>query len=169
MLELDSPRWYELSHAYGQANDIPSALEALKSLPESAGESEPWFGIWSALAHQGDVYDASYAAVPHVVAALQQDPVQAGFDFFQFPAWVEICRVRSGPPIPDDLTGPYFEALAKLPSLAALAANGPMTKDKLICCLAATAAAKNESGIAEVIMELTPEVAASFNEWLQEQ
>ena len=169
MLALDSPRWHELSHAYGTAVDMPRALAALKSLPESAGNAEPWFGIWSALAHQGDVYDASYAAVPHVVAALQLDPAKACFDFFHFPAWVEICRVRGGPPVPDDLAGPYFEALRRLPSLAALAAEGPMSTDKLICCLAATAVAKDQPGIAEVIFELTPEVAASFNEWLQEQ
>jgi hypothetical protein len=58
-------------------------------------DADPWEAIWSALAHQGDVYSASFAAVPHVVAALEQDPAQAGSSYFQFPAWVEICRVKN--------------------------------------------------------------------------
>jgi hypothetical protein len=58
MLSLDSPRWADLTHAYGVASDIPELLRQLHSLPDSSGESEPWFNLWSALAHQGDVYPA---------------------------------------------------------------------------------------------------------------
>jgi hypothetical protein len=94
VLSLQSARWSELQHAYGRAADIPSLLEHLRELPKSEGEAEPWFTLWSALAHQGDVYSASFAAVPHVVAALATDPARADASFFQFPAWVEICRAK---------------------------------------------------------------------------
>ena len=56
MLKLDSPRWSELDHAYGKAADIPSLLRQLNDVPTSEGRQEPWFTLWSALAHQGDVY-----------------------------------------------------------------------------------------------------------------
>jgi hypothetical protein len=55
MLSLDSPRWNELQHAYGIASDTPSLLRQLLSLPDSVGEREPWYTLWSSLAHQGDV------------------------------------------------------------------------------------------------------------------
>ena len=61
MLPLDSPRWSRLTHAYGSASDVPHWLTQLSSLPTSEGQNEPWYSIWSALAHQGDVYEASYA------------------------------------------------------------------------------------------------------------
>jgi hypothetical protein len=100
VLSLDSDRWAELQHAYGSAADIPALLVELRRLPGSGGEAEPWFTIWSALAHQGDVYSASFAAVPHVIAALAIDPPNADSAYFQFPAWVEICRVRNSAAVP---------------------------------------------------------------------
>jgi hypothetical protein len=51
--------------------------------------------------HQGDVYPASFAAVPHVVSALASAPTRAGFDYFLFPACVEVARVKS--PYPPNL------------------------------------------------------------------
>src|SRR4051812_18724264 len=123
MLSLASPRWSQLKHAYGSAADIPPLLRALESLPASDGEKEPWFTLWSALAHQGDVYPASFAAVPHVVRALSTDPERADSTFFHFPAWVEVCRHRKNVAIPQDLSDAYFKALAQLPALVAAAAS----------------------------------------------
>ncbi len=54
MLSLDSPRWSELKHAYGDASDIPDLLRQLDDLLSSDDDSEPWFSIWSSLAHQSD-------------------------------------------------------------------------------------------------------------------
>jgi hypothetical protein len=75
MLDLHSARWHDLEHAYGSAGDIP---DLLRQLPTAAvrspdGEREPWFTLWSALCHQGDVYPASFAAFPHIIAAAQLD------------------------------------------------------------------------------------------------
>ena len=55
MLSLESPEWANLHHAYGPASDIPRLLRQLDTLPLASGNAEPWFSIWSALAHQGDV------------------------------------------------------------------------------------------------------------------
>jgi hypothetical protein len=167
MLSLESPRWRELQHAYGSAADIPPLLRALESLPPSAGREEPWFTLWSALAHQGDVYSASFAAVPHVIRALSIAPLRAHFSFFQFPAWVEICRRRKQVPIPSDLDEPYFAALAQLPSLVAAAGPKEWDENFLACALTAIAAAKGFPAMAEAVQELTPLVAAEFLEWFR--
>jgi len=62
MLDLDSLRWSELRQAYGSAEDVP---ELLTSLDDDDAALDDLIG---ALCHQGSVYSASYAAVPHLVA-----------------------------------------------------------------------------------------------------
>lgn len=164
-LALDSPRWSELEHAYGRASDIPDLLRQLVSLPSSADNQEPWFSLWSALAHQNDVYSASFAAVPHVVKALTTSPSTADFTYFQFPAVVEAWRQQNDVAIPDDLRADYFAALAALPSLVAQAAEREWDEGFLVCALSAVAAAKGFGNVAEAVLEMTPEVADEFMEW----
>lgn len=166
MLSLDSPRWIELNHAYGSARNIPALLQALQQLPVSEGQLEPWFTLWSALAHQGDVYSASFAAVPHVVAALASAPTRASNVYFHFPAWIEICRVARKAHVPEDLRSAYFEALGKLPALAASASVRSWDDDFLRSALAAIAAAKGNAALAEAILELSEDVVPDFMDWL---
>ena len=170
MLNLDSARWRELAHAYGSAADIPPLLAQLRGLPKSEGQSEPWFSLWSSLAHQGDVYSASFAAVPHVVAALALGPAEADESFFQFPAWVEICREKRRVPIPHDLDASYFGSLARLPQLVSVAACNPWDAGRLACVLSAIAASKGHHAVAEAVLELSSaEVANRFLKWFSEE
>lgn len=166
MLSLDSPRWSELEHAYGSASDTPELLRRLDSLPPSRGQDEPWVSIWSSLAHQGDVYSASFAAVPHIVRLLSTDPCKADSAYFEFPAWVEICRQKNSVPIPADLKPAYFDALHKLPSLAAAAADREWNARFLSAVLSAIAAAKGFGSVAEAVLEIDPKSADEFIQWL---
>ncbi|MGF0669202.1 hypothetical protein ACQRWG_15410 [Stenotrophomonas maltophilia] len=66
LIALDDPRWAELQHAYGAADDIPELLANL-SIPkgersEDDSIEDTWEELWSSLCHQGDVYSASFAA-----------------------------------------------------------------------------------------------------------
>jgi hypothetical protein len=145
-------------------------LRDLESVPNAEDwREEPWFSIWSALVHQGDVYSASFAAVPHVVRVLASAPGRAGSDYFHFPAWVEICRQRTGEPIPDDLRDSYTSALAQLPHLAAAAADRLWDEAMLQSVLGAIAVTKGPVDVAEAVSELTSEVARDFLEWLAER
>ena len=166
MLSLNSSRWAALEHAYGAASDIPELLQQLSTLPNAEGENEPWFSLWSALAHQGEVYSATFAAVPHIVSALSSSPASAASTYFQFPAWVEICRVKNNVAVPQDLAAAYFGALSQLPALVAAAAPRTWDTEFLVCALSAIAAAKNQTAVAEAVLELSPEVAGEFMEWL---
>jgi hypothetical protein len=169
MISLDSPRWAELKHAYGSASDIPELLRQLDTFPSSNGNAEPWYSIWSALAHQGDVYSATFAAVPHVVEMLAVDPLRATGDYFHFPAWVEICRRRRSVTVPEDLQPAYFGALAKLPNLVCATAGRTWSEGFLVCALSAIAVSKDSPQIAEAILELTPDSIADFRSWLDSQ
>jgi hypothetical protein len=169
MLELDDPRWAELHHAYGVASDIPELLRQLENGAPSVGRSEPWFTLWSSLAHQGDVYPASFAAVPHVISVLASAPATSDISFFHFPAWVEICRQRNQIPVPEFLSADYFGSLRQLPSLIAAASSRNWDADYLACVLAALAAAKGHGVIAEAVLELNIENAETFLGWLRER
>ena len=168
MLPLDSPRWAELKHAYGDAADIPRLLRELKNFPPDRGPlfDGPWHRIWSSLAHQGDVYSASFAAVPWVIHFLSTDPSRASWEYFGFPAQVEICRANASIEIPSDLEQEYLAALRELPRLSALALEGERDEVFLRSALSAIAVSKGEHLLAEAIFELGPEVTCGFMEWV---
>ncbi|MDZ4325916.1 MAG: hypothetical protein U1A73_13020 [Pseudomonas sp.] len=170
MLRLDDPQWANLRHAYGTAENIPPLLSQLSSLPSDIGDAEPWFTIWSSLAHQGDVYPASFASVPHIIATLAANPSSAPAAFFHFPAWVEICRHRASFEVPAPLAEPYFAALRQLPGIVAAAASpGGWSHEQSQCTLACLAVAQGQHAMAEALLELSPEVLADFVVWLDQR
>lgn len=165
MLSLDSSRWSELQHAYGAASDTPDLLRQLADVPDSRSDAEPWFSLWSSLAHQGDVYSASFAAVPHIIQALASAPLKADSTYFQFPAWVEICRAKHEMAVPEDLAASYFESLSRMPAIVAAAAAREWDNSFLSCTLSAIAASKGQYIVAEALLELSPETAGEFMQW----
>jgi len=166
MLELSSPRWVELRDAYGSAAKIPELLRQLSALPSDNDNSEPWFSLWSALAHQGDVYSASFAAVPHVIEAIASSPERVTEVYFHFPAWIEICRHKNRADVPDELAAAYFDALKRVPALVATASEQQWNAAFTACALSATAAAKGQHELAEVLLELaSPDTVGEFLEW----
>ncbi len=104
-----------MTDAYGKASDIPMLLEQLESAALSSDpQSEPWFSLWSALCHQSDVYDATYAAIPHIVAIAASKPKEERLGFINFISVAEAYRhKRNSPAIPDDLQLAYYSALKK--------------------------------------------------------
>lgn len=158
MIPLNSQRWNELRHAYGDATDIPQLLVQLRSLPANdRPEAEPYFSLWSALCHQGDVYTASYAAVPHMMAAVRDAPERAPWTLFLMVASIEISRTSGrGPSIPDDLAEAYNSALREVPLLVGRAGGGIWDHWYCGAALAAIAAAKGFPSLAEALLELDP-------------
>jgi hypothetical protein len=170
MLELSNPQWGELRDAYGSAAKIPELLRQLSVLPRDNGSSEPWFSLWSALAHQGDVYSASFAAVPHVIDAIASSPERVTDVYFHFPAWIEICRNKNSIDVPDELAAGYFDALKRIPALVASAAKKPWSAAFTACALSATAAAKGQHELAEALLEMTsPDTVGEFLEWFYDR
>jgi hypothetical protein len=100
-----------------------------------------------------------------VIQALKQAPEKADFCYFQFPAWVEVCRQKQSVEIPKELETDYFAALSELPSLVAAAAEREWDSNFLCCALSAIAAAKGFGSVAEAVQEINPEVAEEFMEW----
>jgi len=117
---LDSPRWSQLRHAYGPALDTPIRLrEAATASAAERHDSEPWFSLWSSLCHQSDVYNASYAASPHLIQIAANSRGRLRSEPLHLAVAIEICRHRGqGPTVPDDLQEMYTEAWKLVPRLA---------------------------------------------------
>jgi hypothetical protein len=156
MLPLDDPSWPGLNHAYGSAADIPELLRALASSPAPSGaEEEPWFSLWSSLCHQGDVYEASYAAVPHIVEIASNVPGPIDFSFFHLPAAIEIGRHnRRGPAVPAHLEAAYYAAIKRLTECVCLHLKKDADRDMLLSAFTAIAVAKGDHRTAEAISNL---------------
>jgi len=168
MLGLDNPFWSELRHAYGEASDIPGLLSQLAGYPSEASyQDEPWFTLWSSLCHQGDVYPASFAAVPHIVRALAIDPARASMSYFLLPASIEVARASGGITAPPSLENSYFKALAQLPMLAAAAAKPGWDSSTCTAALAAMAAATGNHQTAQLLLETEQSDIPAVVNWLQ--
>jgi hypothetical protein len=107
MLSLDDPKWKSLRGGYR----IPyNPAGALRRLYASENQKAAWAELWEELHHQGDVGDASYASVPHLVQ-IQKDRSDLSWDAYALIATIEIERHRrSNPPIPDWLLPSYESA-----------------------------------------------------------
>jgi hypothetical protein len=163
-MDINNARWTELTHAYGNASDIPALLARLD---HATGDElkQAWFDLWSALCHQGDVYSASFAAVPHIVASLSHGIVAASFDFFLLPAAIEIARVKHDTPIPSELEADYFSALAQLPVLGAPWLTPESDETLSLSILTASAAAAGLHAHAELLMEVASKEVPEILDW----
>jgi len=165
LLPLESEEWHRLRHAYGAATDIPPLLRQLaaNARPKRGYQDEPWFSLWSSLCHQGDVYSASYAAVPHIVQIGTTAPGSIDFGFFQLPACIEVARKKGrGPDLLPELADAYFAALRGLHDCAFRHAGDDWDQDMALCVAAALAAAKGQCKLADVLMNLDPDIIAKI-------
>jgi tetratricopeptide (TPR) repeat protein len=69
---LDEVDWPHLQHAYGPAGDTPRHLRLLLSGDEVV-RNDAWNALFGSIWHQGTVYTATAAAVPFLIAMLDQE------------------------------------------------------------------------------------------------
>ncbi len=138
MLSLDDARWTQLRHAHGPASDVPDLLRALARGEDRSARPTPldlWDRIWSALCHQGDVYDASYAAIPHVVEVGRARPTAE-----QPPFWAFVGAVASASNavvVPPDLAAAYRLALEQAEAATAACVGPALETDDALRLLIA--------------------------------
>jgi len=159
MLALSSARWPELQHAYGAAKDLPSLLARAPSdrRPGSRPDSI-WFQLWSALCHQGDVYSASYAAVPHLVAIAKLPAFQRRYDPLLLAASIELARLeKRGPAVPEDLAVDYQQAVVEARSLAEIGLRNAWDDDSRLAFAGSAAALRGDAAEARTIFDADDE------------
>ncbi len=169
MLSLDSPAWQSLPSAYPH-EDIPTRLRELATFPPGDDDqAEPYFTLWSALCHQGTVYPASYAAVPHIVEAIRASPERAHWSALLLVIFIELSRLGiggNGPPLPEGLSEAYFGALSRLSEIVESLARRRLDDSEVRAVTAALALANGEPALAMAIVKLGPEELEMFPDWI---
>jgi hypothetical protein len=112
MMEFDDPRWEEMEGGYRNLYDPRPVLNRMK-----AGDQACWDELWEELHHQGDVGEASYATVPHLVAICGRWPAR-DWNLYAIVGTIEIERHRQDNPLlPDWLLDDYRQAWTRLAEL----------------------------------------------------
>jgi hypothetical protein len=157
MLGLGSPRWSELHDVYGAAIAIPRYLEATTTDTRPGHvEGSAWFALWSALCHQDDIAEASYAALPHLIARAATLPSRDRVEPLHLAAAIESVRLDGrGPEMPDDLAAAFSEALVAGRRLAE--ASVPEAWDATSRRVFAGSVAAFSGDLAGALAELDPE------------
>jgi hypothetical protein len=116
MLDLNDKRWANLRGGYRTPSD-PRPLIA--ELEAGGNPSKVWQVLWEELHHQGDVGEASFAAVPLLVSIYSRKP-SLDWNTYALVAIIELARAKGeNPDVPDWLAQDYFRAIQDLSRIAA--------------------------------------------------
>ena len=116
MLGLDDDRWGNLMGGYRMKCD-PRPL--LAKLERRLDTETTWYALWDDLHHQGDVGEASYAAVPHLVRIYRNHDTP-DWNTYAIVAIIELARDRgNNPALPEWLKDDYFSAIQELARIGA--------------------------------------------------
>jgi hypothetical protein len=113
-MELDDPQWSNLQGGYRVAYDPRKAFAALEQGKDTAAA---WQELWNELHHQGDVGEASYASIPHLVRIYAAQRVPSA-NTYSIAATVELARHHDrNPGLPNNFEEDYRTAWQRLVEL----------------------------------------------------
>ena len=96
MLEnLERVSWHQLTHAHGEASDVPELLWGLAS-EEADLRKEALRDLYNSIWHQGAVFEASAHAVPFLIELLQEPGVVCRDDILLLLAHLATGTATSG-------------------------------------------------------------------------
>jgi hypothetical protein len=136
MLALDDPAWATLEGGYRLPYDPRPALRQLEA---SSKWDDAWEELWNELHHQGDVGEASYAAVPHIVRIYTSRGIPDWNAYALVGIIEEARRADDNPELCSPLRAPYEDALRQLAELGLrelAATNDPNLINSIIAVVA---------------------------------
>lgn len=111
MISLEDARWRDMTGGYRTPFDPRPLLKRLETDTET---KEVWQQLWDELHHQGDVGDASFAAVPFLVHGYRERG-ESGWNTFAIVAIIELARKQgTNPDVPQWIADDYFQAIRRL-------------------------------------------------------
>ncbi len=111
MLSLDDKRWTEMKGGYRIPFDPRPLFHRFVS---GTDIQRCWEELWQELYHQGDVGEASYAAVPHLVR-IYQNRGKIDWNIYAIVSTIELARnVGKNPDVPMWLRKGYENAIHSL-------------------------------------------------------
>jgi len=118
MLSLDDNRWNNLTGGSRIKCDLRPLLAELE---RAQNKETAWHGLWEKLHHQGDVGEASYASVPHLVRIHRASGI-VDWNPYAIVAIIELVRGKGdNPEVPKWLEEDYLRAIRELAEIGAAA------------------------------------------------
>jgi hypothetical protein len=155
MIGLDSPRWSELTQAYGSAGDVPRLLGALATLDDEEARAEVWFALWRMLHRDDQAFSAAYAAVPHLLALAEGRALAERMQALHLVTRIETTRrAPASAPMPPDLVASYAAAVDSLPGVVMTATTEAWSADEAQICAAALVVGKRQPALARAMLDL---------------
>jgi len=111
MISLEDSRWSNMTGGYRIPFDPRPFLKRLETDSDTA---EVWQELWGELHHQGDVGEASFAAVPFLVKSYRERGALA-WNTYGIVAIIELARKEGkNPDVPRWIADDYFQAIRRL-------------------------------------------------------
>lgn len=153
MLALDDPRWSTLQGGYRVPYDASVALRQLETSPST---DRAWEELWNELHHQGDVGEASYAALPHLVR-IARERAFSDWSVYALATTIETARLSGdNPALPPFIEPSCHEAWRELTEFGLEQLR--FVSDELVVrsILGVVAIGKGSVKLGRLISELTP-------------
>lgn len=156
MLSFSDPRWEELENLQGYtAEELTDLISRLNQAQLLEGDHPVWEELRNVLGRpRSKPCTAAFAAVPHIVECISNDPSRAPSAYFLFPVWVEIGRVEHGAEAPSFLRSDYHAALETMAGWAMHGRSRCWDETVLTARLAACASGCGNARLATLILKL---------------
>ncbi len=147
-MDLDDERWATLLGGYRLLYDPRPALREL----EHGDTKSAWNELWNELHHQGAVGEASYAALPRLVAIHERRGVP-DWNTYALAATIEECRQDgSNPAVPEWVRNVYAEAWRRLVLLALQDLAGADDENLVCSAIAVVAMGKQQRTLSRMAL-----------------
>lgn len=163
LLPLTHPHWQSFKGGYRVTYD---ASPRLRKLLNDGPDDELWDEFWTELHHQGDLHQASYAAVPWLVEFIRRSP-KLDWNAVALIATIELERDQHGnPPVALDLQTGYHAAIRALPKILGTHPDQEWDEDTTRSAVACIALARGQRWIARAYFEMDRDTAGR---WFSEE
>ncbi len=154
MLSLNDKRWSDLEGGYRTQFDPRALLSALETEKDTKAA---WHALWGELHHQGDVGEASYAAVPHLVRIYRLRSV-IDWNTYAMVAIIELARGQGkNPQVPDWLEESYRRAIQELAEIGTVEILRAKDPEDIRAILSILAIARGARTHAKFLLEYSAE------------
>ena len=164
MLDLNHQEWKKFKGGYKIPYDASRPLMMLSLTDDPKIIKDILSELWDNLHHQGDVGEASYYAVPHLVD-ICLDKKSLSWEFTGLCVLIELCRLAgNNPPLPILLETDYFGALQKMEEYLLINFNAIDDAESRRLALSLFAIVSGQYKLGEVIMKMDESMVDEFLE-----
>ena len=161
MITLNKKIWNEL---FGVSNP----LEYLMRLYANADDDQAWKELWDKLHHQGDIWQVSYAAVPHLLE-IERQAKRFNWNGFALIAVIEQHRPANDEPEIGEIADGYKKAWENLLEVVAKDTQKIWNEILTASILSCIAYSRGQRTIACAALKIENErIAREFLKWHQE-